>query len=74
MRLFSYDGCSLRARRKSTTELIPRGHKSTKVTALRMNSEVDGGPVYKKEEMDLHGSAEEIYRRAGALCWQMIHG
>ena len=22
--------------------------------------------------MGLHGSAEQIYRRAGALCWQMI--
>ena len=52
--------------------LILRGHKSTKVTALQMNSEVDGGPVYKKEEMELHGSAEQIYRRAGALCWDII--
>ena len=52
--------------------LILRGHKSTKVTALRMTSEIDAGPVYKKEDMELQGSAEQIYRRAGELCWQMI--
>lgn len=52
--------------------LIARGHASTKLTALRMIGELDAGPVYAKREMKLEGRAEEIYRRAGQLSWQII--
>ncbi len=53
--------------------LIARGHKETKVTALRMVKELDAGPVYFKESLSLFGSsAEEIYIRAINLSAKMI--
>lgn len=52
--------------------LILDGQTETKVTALRMVEEMDAGPVYAKRTMALDGRAEEIYLRAGELCWEMI--
>ena len=52
--------------------LIVRGHQQTKLTALRMTHEFDGGPVYLKEQLCLGGNAEEIYIRATYLAAQMI--
>jgi len=52
--------------------LILRGHKDTKVTAFRMTSEMDAGPVYLKENLTLEGTAEEIYRRATDVSAAMI--
>jgi methionyl-tRNA formyltransferase len=52
--------------------LIVRGHRETKLTALRMTREFDAGPVYSKEPLSLEGSAEEIYLRAGRLSAKMI--
>jgi methionyl-tRNA formyltransferase len=43
--------------------LIARGHASTKLTALRMIQELDAGPVYKKVDLSLNGSAQEIFER-----------
>ena len=53
--------------------LILAGHRETRVTALRMIGEMDAGPVYTSRHMSLEGRAEEIYLRAGALSWEMIH-
>src|ERR1700722_6846901 len=52
--------------------LIIRGHRETKLTALRMTEEFDAGPVYMKEPLSLEGGAEEIYLRAGRLSAEMI--
>lgn len=52
--------------------LIMGGLRETKVTALRMVEEMDAGPVYAKRTMSLEGRAEDIYRRAGELSWEMI--
>jgi methionyl-tRNA formyltransferase len=52
--------------------LIVAGHKSTKLTALRMVEEMDAGPVYAKWELPLDGRAEEIYIRAGELSFEII--
>ncbi len=52
--------------------LILRGHRETRLTALRMTSEFDAGPVYFKEVLSLEGSAEEIYVRAGRLSAEMV--
>ena len=52
--------------------LIIRGHRSTKLTALRMVPEMDAGPVYMKEGLSLEGNAEEIYIRATRLSALMI--
>ena len=52
--------------------LIIRGHRTTKLTALRMIAELDAGPVYLKEDISLDGSAEDIYLRANRLAARMI--
>jgi methionyl-tRNA formyltransferase len=52
--------------------LIVSGHRDTKLTALRMTSELDAGPVYLKRNLSLEGSAEEIYLRACTLSADMI--
>lgn len=52
--------------------LIVRGHRQTKLTALRMVEDFDAGPVYLKEDLCLEGNAEEIYIRASYLSADMI--
>ncbi len=52
--------------------LIIRGHKGTKLTALKMVHSMDAGPVYLKEPLSLSGTAEEIFIRASELSAQMI--
>ena len=52
--------------------LIARGHRETKLTALRMSDRLDAGPVYMKEPLSLEGGAEEIYLRAAQLSAKMI--
>jgi len=52
--------------------LIVRGLRETKLTALRMSREFDAGPVYMKEPLSLEGGAEEIYLRATRLSAKMI--
>lgn len=52
--------------------LIARGHKSTRLTALRMVEQLDAGPVYMKKTLNLDGPAHAIYKRASALSWEMI--
>ncbi len=52
--------------------LIVRGHRETKLTALRMTAEFDAGPVYLKQPLSLEGGAEEILIRASRLAADMI--
>ena len=52
--------------------LIVRGHTSTVLTALRMDEGMDAGPVYKKQALDLSGSAYEIYQRASKLSFDFM--
>lgn len=52
--------------------LIVRGHKETKLTALRMVDKMDAGPVYAKRLLSLEGRAEDIYRRAGDLSFEIV--
>lgn len=52
--------------------LIIRGHKETKLTALRCVSGLDAGPVYLKRPLSLAGTAEEILQRASSLMLEMI--
>jgi methionyl-tRNA formyltransferase len=52
--------------------LIIRGHKDTKLTALRMVRDFDAGDIYCQENLGLAGNAEEIYLRATELSAKMI--
>lgn len=52
--------------------LIVRGHKDTRLCALRCVAEIDAGPVYLRRPLSLLGSAQEIYLRATDLIEDMI--
>lgn len=52
--------------------LIVRGHRTTKLTALKCVAELDAGPVYLKRALSLAGTAEEILRQASASMEDMI--
>ena len=52
--------------------LIVRGHRATKLTAIRVSEELDAGPVVLKRPLSLRGSAEEIYRRAAAVIFDRM--
>ncbi|WP_087020402.1 methionyl-tRNA formyltransferase [Thaumasiovibrio subtropicus] len=51
--------------------LIERGHTETKLSALRMVSELDAGPVYFKVPLSLGGSAQEIFHRMAPLIFRL---
>lgn len=50
--------------------LIVRGHKDTKISAVRMTEKLDGGPVYMKHALFLDGSAQEIFVRCSDIIFQ----
>lgn len=50
--------------------LIVRGHKETKISAIKMTEKLDGGPVYMKHELSLDGSAQEIFVRCSDIIFQ----
>jgi methionyl-tRNA formyltransferase len=52
--------------------LIIRGHKSTKLSALRMEAKLDAGPVYGKLDLMLDGSAQDIYEATAELVYQLV--
>ncbi len=52
--------------------LVIRGHRDTKLTALLMTEEFDAGPVYLKEQLTLDGTAQQVYERASRLAADMI--
>lgn len=52
--------------------LIIRGHKTTKLTALKMVRELDSGPVYRKTDLNLEGSAKEIFQRAAPKVIELV--
>jgi methionyl-tRNA formyltransferase len=47
--------------------LIERGHKQTKISAIRIDEGLDTGPVYLKRDLSLEGSAQEIFERASEI-------
>lgn len=52
--------------------LILRKKKNTKISAFRMNNNIDGGPIYLKKKLDLSGSAQKIFIRAAKVTLGMI--
>jgi len=52
--------------------LMARGHDETVLSAIRMTNNLDAGPVYLKQPLQLDGTAEEIYRRAGLQSVNMM--
>lgn len=52
--------------------LIDRGHRETVLTALKMNGELDAGPVYRKLPLSLDGRAEDIFINAARSSFQLV--
>ena len=50
--------------------LIVRGHRETKISAIRVTEKLDGGPVYMKHALSLEGSAQEIFVRCSDIIFQ----
>lgn len=52
--------------------LIIRGHKHTKLSAIKVDRGIDTGDIYLKKDLPLNGTATEIFERAGLLMKDMI--
>lgn len=52
--------------------LIVRGFRETRLSAIRCVQQLDGGPVYCKRPLSLEGSAEQIFDRAAGLMEAMV--
>ncbi len=53
--------------------LILLGFKKTKLTAFKMQSGMDEGPIYAKRDLSLSGRAQNIYLRAGKVSTNIIN-
>lgn len=52
--------------------LIVRGHRTTKLSAIRCEAGLDTGPVYLKKDLGLEGAARDIFERATRVIEEMI--
>ncbi len=52
--------------------LIIRGFKETKISAIRVQEEIDAGPVYIKEKVSLDGNADEIFKRISDIIFEKM--
>lgn len=52
--------------------LIIRGYKTTKISAIKVSNGIDSGDVYLKSHLDLYGSAQEIFIRSSLVIYDMI--
>lgn len=53
--------------------LIIRGHKTTKITAIKVEQGLDTGLFFLKKNLSLKGTAEQIFIRTGKTMLKMIH-
>jgi methionyl-tRNA formyltransferase len=52
--------------------LIIQGIKHTKISAIKVEKGIDAGPVYLKRDFCVEGTAEEVFRRASSVVFDMI--
>lgn len=52
--------------------LIIRGHKSTKISAINVEKDIDSGDVYLKKDLCLSGTAKNIFIRSADIIYDMI--
>jgi methionyl-tRNA formyltransferase len=52
--------------------LIVNCHKNTKISALKVVKGIDEGPIYIKKNLNLKGSAKEIFLRSSDKIFEMI--
>jgi methionyl-tRNA formyltransferase len=52
--------------------LIVRGFKETKISAIKVSKGIDTGDVYLKKDLNLEGTASQIFSRANVIIEKMI--
>ena len=52
--------------------LIIRKHKKSPICALKMNHDIDAGPIYAKREISLDGTLRDIFKRLAGKIEEMI--
>ncbi len=52
--------------------LLVKGIRNTKISALKVSEGLDTGDIYLKKDLFLYGTAEEIFIRANAVIKEMI--
>lgn len=52
--------------------LISRGYKTTKISAIKVEKGLDTGNIYMKKPLGLEGTATEIFERASLIIKEMI--
>ena len=52
--------------------LIIRGHKKTKISAIKVSHRIDTGDLNLKSNLDLYGSAKEIFIKSSLVIYNMI--
>jgi len=52
--------------------LIVNNKKKTVISALRMEKQIDAGPVYLKKPLMLDGKAQDIYKNSSKIIFNMI--
>ena len=52
--------------------LIIRGFKETKISAIKVEQGLDTGPIYLKTKLLLNGTAKEIFERSTKIIYKMI--
>ena len=52
--------------------LIVKGYATTKISAIRVDAGIDTGPVYLKRDLDLSGTARDIFIRTSGIIEEMI--
>jgi methionyl-tRNA formyltransferase len=52
--------------------LIVRGFAETKISAIRVSDGLDSGKIYLKRDLNLNGSAQEIFIRSADIIEEMI--
>lgn len=52
--------------------LIVAGKTETKISAIKVEKEIDAGPIYIKEILSLEGTAQQIFERSATVIKKMI--
>ncbi|MBS4537827.1 methionyl-tRNA formyltransferase [Clostridium sp. D2Q-11] len=52
--------------------LMSRGIKDTKISAIKVDGGIDTGDIYLKEDLNLNGTAEEIFIRASNIVFEKM--
>ena len=52
--------------------LIVRGYKKTKISAIKVTGRIDAGPIYLKRNLSLRGNADQILQRASNIIFNKM--